>query len=264
MKQVAVIILGFAIILLTRDYYSNNSAGNNVAQEAAAVNSEESAIVRVVEKATPSVATIVMNHGSNDQQDEKYNHKSSSNSSGHSQSDEKIGSGFIVTAEGLVVTNKHVVANESELYSILYNGKKYETEKIYRDPDNDIAILKIRSTNGTKGKFTPVTLGNSSQLKPGQLTIAIGTMLGRYENSVTTGIVSGLGRGIPDESATEDDNILIQTSAAINDGSSGGPLFDSSGRVVGINTASEPHGQNIGFAIPIDIVKQALKEYSKT
>ena len=136
-------------------------------------------------------------------------------------------------------------------------------EKIYRDPANDLAILKINAD-----ELQPVEMGDSSKLKVGQFVIAIGTALGEFRHTVTTGVVSGLGRGItagsPFEAVAERLDNVIQTDAAINPGNSGGPLLNSAGQVIGVNTAISQEGQNIGFALPINIVMEAIDNFNQT
>lgn len=174
--------------------------------------------------------------------------------------EQNIGSGFIVKSDGYVVTNKHVVSDENGTYSVIANDKKeYKVEKIYKDSSNDLAVLKIQVSG-----LQPITLGDSSNLALGQDVIAIGTPLGQFTNTVTRGIVSGLGRGITTGSAYQGyveklDNV-IQTDAAINPGNSGGPLINSEGQVIGVNTAIASSSQNIGFAIPVNVIKDYLKE----
>ncbi len=182
---------------------------------------------------------------------------------------QSIGSGFIVTSDGLIVTNKHVVADTTEKYQVITSDdKKYDVQKIYRDPLNDIAIVKIDPGQNSGKSLQPVTMGDSIHLQVGQYVMAIGTALGQFRNSVTTGIVSGLGRGITAGSAYEGsverlDNV-IQTSAAINPVNSGGPLLNSSAQVIGVDTAVSESGQNIGFAIPINVIKDSLNNFNKT
>jgi serine protease Do len=182
---------------------------------------------------------------------------------------QSIGSGFIVTSDGLIVTNKHVVSDTNEKYQVITSDdKKYDVQKIYRDPLNDIAIVKIDPGQNSGKSLQPVSMGDSSHLQVGQYVMAIGTALGEFRNSVTTGIVSGLGRGItagsPYEGSVERLDNVIQTSAAINPGNSGGPLLNSSAQVIGINTAVSQSGQNIGFAIPINVIKDSLNNFNKT
>jgi serine protease Do len=180
------------------------------------------------------------------------------------QAPQDIGSGFVVDPSGLVVTNKHVVSDaNAEYYVIDANDKQHKVSKIYRDPSNDLAILKVDDFNAPA-----IDLGDSDHLKAGQSVIAIGTALGEFRHTVTTGVVSGLGRGIeagdPFGMATESLENVIQTDAAINPGNSGGPLLDSSGRVIGVNVAVSESGQNIGFAIPINVIKASLQNFNQT
>jgi len=178
-----------------------------------------------------------------------------------------IGSGFIVSSDGLIVTNKHVVSNMAKgtkYKVILEDNSEYEVKKIWRDPLNDLAILKI----DPKKKLAVVELGDSNDLKVGQLAIAIGTALGEFRHTVTVGVISGLGRGIVAGDGVGGmmerlDNV-IQTDAAINPGNSGGPLLNSAGQVIGVNVAVSQEGQNIGFAIPINVVKESLENFEKT
>lgn len=183
--------------------------------------------------------------------------------------EQNIGSGFIVSADGFIVTNKHVVADINGKYQIITNNdKKYEVQRIYRDPLNDIAILKIDPSKYSAETLKPVTMGDSSKLQVGQFAIAIGTALGEFRNTVTTGVISGLGRGITAGNEYQGyierlDNV-IQTNAAINPGNSGGPLLNSAGQVIGVNTAVASGGQNIGFALPINVIKDSLKNFNET
>ena len=174
-----------------------------------------------------------------------------------------IGSGFIISTDGLVVTNKHVVSDIDAKYRVVVSDdKEYEVKDIYRDPEVDLAILKIEATD-----LKPLEMGDSDSLKVGQMVIAIGTALGEFRSTVTTGVISGLGRGIVAGSAfegTEKLENVIQTDAAINPGNSGGPLLNSSGQVIGVNVAVSLSGQNIGFALPINIVKSSIDNFKAT
>lgn len=174
-----------------------------------------------------------------------------------------IGTGFVVDKDGLIVTNKHVVADTKGTYKIITkDDKEYEVKKIYRDPANDLAILKIDAV------LPAITLGDSTNLKVGQFVIAIGTALGEFRQTVTTGVISGLGRGINAGDsfggfAERLDNV-IQTDAAINPGNSGGPLLNSSQEVIGVNVAVAQGAQNVGFALPINVIKDSLKNFQAT
>lgn len=178
--------------------------------------------------------------------------------------EQDIGTGFIVSADGLIVTNKHVVSETELTYKVATSdGKTYDVKDINLDPNNDIAVIKIEAND-----LKPVRLGDSSTLQVGQYAIAIGTALGEFRNTVTTGVVSGLGRGITAGADYQGyierlDNV-IQTDAAINPGNSGGPLLNSSGEVIGVNVAVAASAQNIGFAIPINTVKEALNQFGET
>lgn len=174
-----------------------------------------------------------------------------------------IGSGFVVSSDGLIVTNKHVVADTTLTYKVsTSDGKSYDAKAISRDPNNDIAVIKIDAT-GLKA----VGLGDSSNLQVGQFVIAIGTALGEFRNTVTTGVISGLGRGISAgdqlQGYVEQLDNVIQTDAAINPGNSGGPLLNSAGQVIGINVAVAQGANNIAFSIPINTVKDALTAYQQ-
>lgn len=175
-----------------------------------------------------------------------------------------IGTGFVVSDKGIIVTNKHVVSENGIKYNVVTkDGKKYEIRKIYRDPILDLAIVQIDG-----GDLKDLELGDSSKLKVGQTVIAIGNALGRFTNTVTTGVVSGLGRrvvaGDPFSGTAESLDDLIQTDAAINPGNSGGPLLNSAGQVIGVNVAVSEGAQNIGFAIPINAVKKITDEFIAT
>jgi S1-C subfamily serine protease len=179
-----------------------------------------------------------------------------------------IGSGFAVSKDGLIITNKHVVADSSLTYKVsTSDGKSYDVKTISRDPNNDIAVVKIDFPEGSGQSFNPVELGDSSNLQVGQFVIAIGTALGEFRNTVTTGVISGLGRGIDAgtnfQGYVERLDNVIQTDAAINPGNSGGPLLNSLGQVIGINVAVAQGANNIAFSIPINTVKDALNSYNE-
>ncbi len=174
------------------------------------------------------------------------------------------GSGFIVSAEGLVLTNKHVVQDEKAEYTVFTNdGKKYKAEVLARDPVQDLAVVKIINPEGL---FKPVTLGDSDSIKLGQTAIAIGNALGEFRNTVSVGVISGLSRSIDagNGGSTEHLDGLLQTDAAINPGNSGGPLLNLRGEVIGINTAVAAGAQNIGFTIPINSAKRDIESVQRT
>ncbi len=172
------------------------------------------------------------------------------------------GSGFIISSDGLIVTNKHVIFDEKAEYTVLTNeGKKYNAKVLARDPGKDLAIIKISASN-----LPIVHLGDSSSLKLGQTAIAIGNALGEFRNTVSVGVISGLARSIVASGGGLSEKIegLIQTDAAINQGNSGGPLLNLKGEVVGINVAMVSGAQNIGFAIPINQVKKAIESVQRS
>ena len=152
--------------------------------------------------------------------------------------------------------------SQAQYRVITADNQSYPVQNIYRDPANDLAFLKIDAQG-----LTPVELGDSDNLKVGQFVVAIGTALGEFRHTLTTGVISGLGRGITAGSVFEGyveelDNV-IQTDAAINPGNSGGPLINSAGQVVGVNVAVASGAENIGFALPINTVKTALADFAR-
>ena len=231
--------------------------------------SEESVVIDVVKKVGPSVVTIALETNREPVDDDIFFFFGFPRPEDENDEPQNIGSGFILSDDGLIVTNKHVVSNPQTTYSIItYEEVNYQITQIYRDPLNDIAIIKIDPNEHPGTNLPAVTLGDSDNLQVGQLAIAIGTPLGEFNNSVTKGIVSGLGRGIvagsPFEGFVERLDNVIQTDAAISPGNSGGPLLDSQGRVIGINTAVSQGGENIGFALPINLVKEAIQIFEET
>jgi S1-C subfamily serine protease len=197
---------------------------------------ESSAVINAVQDAMPAVVTIQSREGA---------------AGG-------VGSGFIYNSNGWIVTNRHVVEGATELTVILNDSRELPAEVHGIDTLTDLAIVKVDATG-----LPTVAIGNSDDLEPGQLAIAIGNPLGNFENTVTTGVISGLGRqiraGDATQSTSEQLNNLIQTDAAINPGNSGGPLLDSAGQVIGINTAVSQEAQGIGFAIPIDVARPIME-----
>lgn len=212
---------------------------------------EESAIIDVVEKVSPSVVSIVFKGVGFDL------------FSGPTTFEEGIGTGFIVDPNGLIVTNSHVVSSTSGEYSVvLKDGSTYEVNKVHLDELSDLAILEI-----TARGLSSVEFGDSDALKVGQRAIAIGNALGRFQNTVTMGIVSGISRQLTASSgfggSAKTYEGAIQTDTAINPGNSGGPLLNSSGQVIGINVATSYGADNISFAIPINTLKPILEGFLK-
>lgn len=233
---------------------------------------EESVTIDVVKKVGPSVVTVTEQVTTQGSQITSPFSLFDIPSQSPAQQPEavSIGSGFIVGADGYVVTSKHVVSDIGlgvKYQIITSNDKKYNVKNVYRDPLNDIAILKVDPAENPGESLRPVVLGDSSKLQVGQFVVAIGTALGEFRNTVTTGVISGLGRGITAGNEFQGlierlDNV-IQTDAAINPGNSGGPLVNSASQVIGISTAVSVNGQNIGFALPINVVKDSLKNFNE-
>ena len=233
-------------------FLSTDLTKQTVRSETRTVVQEESAIISVVEKVSPSVVAIGITQRVINPFDPYSIPKSQSAT---------IGTGFVVSSKGIIVTNKHVVPESGGKYTVLTKDEeKYEVKRIYRDPILDLAVVQIDASN-----LKALELGDSSQLKVGQTAIAIGNALGRLTNTVTTGIISGLGReviaGNPYGGSQESLDNLIQTDAAINPGNSGGPLLNSAGQVIGVNVAVSEGAQNIGFAIPITAVQSIVDEF---
>jgi serine protease Do len=178
------------------------------------------------------------------------------------------GSGFFVSGDGFLLTNKHVVEDTTADYSVIMNdGRRLSAKVLARDPVQDIAILKVASEG--EGGFNYIPLGDSKNIKVGQTVIAIGNALGEFENTVSVGVISGLNRTVTASGPSgqvEQLRKVIQTDAAINPGNSGGPLLNLEGRAIGINTAVAQGAENIGFALPITFAKKGIadvKEFGK-
>lgn len=173
------------------------------------------------------------------------------------------GSGFFVSDDGLIVTNKHVVNKKDAEYTVFTNdGKKHTAKVIARDPVLDIALIKIEGKN-----FSYLTFGNSDSLEVGQSVIAIGNALGEYRNTVSVGVVSGLARSVTAGDLSGNIEVLdhvIQTDAAINPGNSGGPLLNLRGEVIGVNVAIAQGSQNVGFSLPANSIKGVIESVKLT
>lgn len=271
MKKLIALLVVLIVIAFGWEFLSNTQNFPSFFKPPAAdknvtVVQEESNVIDVVKKVSPSVVTIGVRSAPSEDSPFNIFFGIPEIDEENDESEDYIGTGFIVQADGLIVTNKHVVNANAEYFIVDEKGNTYDVDQIYRDPANDIAIVSIK--NPPAGGLPQTELGTSSNLQVGQSVIAIGTALGEFRNTVTTGVVSGLGRGITAGSAfqrfTERLDNVIQTDAAINPGNSGGPLLNSSGQVIGVNTAISGSGENIGFAIPIDIVKESLDNFDRT
>ncbi|MCX6809880.1 MAG: trypsin-like peptidase domain-containing protein [Candidatus Berkelbacteria bacterium] len=224
---------------------------------------EDSAVVSSVKKVSPAVVSVVFT------KDIQVINPFGSQFGMPDQSVQQQqggGSGFILTSEGLIATNKHVADVDGAKYTVItQEGKKYDATVLAKDPSSDFAILKIDA----KG-LPVVEFGDSDNLDIGQRVIAIGNALGEFQNTVTVGVLSGKERTLTatDSSGGQSEPLegLLQTDAAINEGNSGGPLLNLKGQVIGINTATAAKGQaeGLGFAIPINSLKSAVDSIKKT
>ncbi len=229
---------------------------------------EESVVTEVAERVSSGVVTVTFKRETPIFEQyflDPFGMFRGSRPSGEVESEQvDIGSGFVIDEAGLVVTNKHVVSSgsPSDYKVVLKDESEHQVEKIWRDPANDLAILKIEGSG-----FKTIEMGDSDKLKVGNFVIAIGTALGEFRHTVTTGVISGLGRGITagdGYSFAEKLDNVIQTDAAINPGNSGGPLLNSLGQVIGVNVAVSQGANNIGFALPINLVKESLSNFNET
>ena len=217
-----------ATVLLLGGLNESGDIGESIRQTLV---SEQSATVSVAERISPAIVTLEVTGADG----------------------ESVGSGVIYSADGWIVTNRHVVEGATTMTVHLEDGRDFPGRVYGIDTLTDLAIVKVEATG-----LTAATLGRSSAIQVGQTAIAIGSPLGVYTNSVTAGIISAIGREITTESGRLDG--LLQTDAAINPGNSGGALVDSSGAVIGINTAISTEGAGIGFAIPIDIARPIMEQ----
>ncbi len=235
--------------------------------------SYEQAIINAVEIANPSVVSIVISKNMPIYEQQWINPFGDGSGfdiqipqyvqNGTKYQQIGAGSGFIVSTDGLVLTNKHVVSEKDADYTVVASdGQKYTAKVLAQDPVQDLAVLRISNANGKT--FSPLKLGDSSGIKIGQTAIAIGNALGEFSNTVSVGVVSGLGRTISasDQTGSLNETLddIIQTDAAINSGNSGGPLLNLKGEVIGINTAMAQGAENVAFAIPVNYAKKDIQQ----
>jgi S1-C subfamily serine protease len=240
------LLLGFAgpLVFWATGWLTKTSMVNSET----VVSQEGDVIATVASKVSASVVSIVTE-------------SSARTYYGYSTTQQSAGTGIIISADGYIMTNKHVVSTTTKSIQVVSaDGTTYkDVSFVGSDPNNDVSFIKIKGVTDLKA----VTLGDSSAMKVGQKVVAIGNALGEYQNTVTTGIISALGRPVTagDSTGAETEQLenLIQTDAAINSGNSGGPLVNLSGEVIGMNTAVATDAQGIGFAIPINDVKGMVK-----
>lgn len=258
--------------------FFGNVAGseNSRSEKTLQVTTEESATIDVVKQASPAVVSIVISQdlrtlynqtGPGQFPFEDFFGFGAQTQIPTPEGKQTIGAGtgFIIGSDGLIVTNKHVVSDESADYTVvMQDGTQYVATVMDTDPLNDLAVLDIEATD-----LPTLKLGDSSSLQIGQFVIAIGNTLGEYSNTVTRGVVSGLARTVTagdGSGSSETLEDIIQTDAAINQGNSGGPLLNLSGEVIGVNTAVSREGQLVGFAIPINqtkLVIDSVREFGR-
>ena len=254
-KKLAIIIvvvialawLGVGATMLVRWLDGGQQSGVSDQGSNVVISQKEADLVGLVEKTSPTVVSIVTSQVSGQ---------------GFFQQEvEGAGTGIVISEDGYILTNKHVISEARSVQVVMSDGTRHsDVTVVGSDPLNDIAFLKIKNVSDLK----VATLGDSGAMRVGQDVIAIGNSLGQYQNTVTSGIVSGLGRPVTAASSELNSRVesltdLLQTDAAINPGNSGGPLINSAGQVVGINTAIAADAQGIGFAIPINAAKGMIR-----
>ncbi len=253
------VVFGMAGAAIFQKFFGDSSSSvQSMIQHG--VYKEDSAIIDVVKQASPAVVSVVISEDLSKLP--QFGNGFFPPSATPNIQQVGAGSGFFVTADGLVFTNKHVVANQQASYTVVTtDGKSYEAKVVARDPVDDVAILKIDIQNAPT-----VPLSDSNEIQIGEQVVAIGNSLGEYQNTVTHGIVSGIGRSITAGGSGGSEQLegVIQTDAAINPGNSGGPLLNLAGQVIGINTAVDQQGQLVGFALPANLARSALASYQKT
>jgi S1-C subfamily serine protease len=258
------VTFGLIALVFSRNEKIGNESGNlnlpQVLREVSEIKviDEQSAVIDVVSKSDGSVVSIV---GTKDLGNIDRFFRRQTSSKADQKQTVGAGTGFIVSKEGYILTNRHVVDDSSADYTVVFSDEEiYPVKVLARDTVLDIAILKVDIQNRD---LKALSFGDSDSIKVGQTAIAIGNSLGEFNNSVSKGIISGLARTITAaDEVTGSSEILddiIQTDASINPGNSGGPLLDINGNVIGINVAKAQSAENIGFAIPINNIKPILE-----
>jgi serine protease Do len=247
---------------------SRSSTATNVTEQKTVLTSQAAVVSSIAQDVGPSVVSVnVTGQSAGSAFDNFFGY----GYGGGSQTERSAGTGMILTSDGLIMTNRHVVPDGTTNVSVtLSDGTVYDNVKVVgrtSDSDSlDVAFLQIQDTKGKK--LTPIKLGDSSKVKIGDPVVAIGNALGQFQNTVTSGIISGYGRSVQasasDGSSAENLDDLFQTDAAINEGNSGGPLVDLNGEVIGMNTAIASDSQNIGFAIPINDLSGLVASVEQT
>lgn len=257
-KALNLALLGLLVLLLVPAILTRTNKAEKTSQTTPVVNQStvdkntqnfaESSISSVAEKVAPSVVSIVT---------------SSVNRYTLDTEQSGAGTGVILSSNGYILTNKHVVKDSTQLTVITSDGEMYDNVKvIFQDPFNDLAFLKVSNPKN----FKPIEIGDSKTVKVGQSVIAIGNSLGQYQNTVTRGIISGTNRSITaqgSDQSVENLTDMLQTDAAINPGNSGGPLVNAGGQLIGINTAVTRGANGLGFAIPISAAKGVIKQLGR-
>ena len=258
LKRLVIIILLsmvfiMGLVIAAGVYWYNSTNRNTVTQRTLPLSdgntirtAEESSITGVVEKVAPSIVSIVTS-------------VTTRTVFGVAEA-QAAGTGIVISRDGYVMTNKHVIESASTIQLVATDGTMYDNVTVVGlDPLNDVAYLKIEGVDN----LTPAEIGDSSTVRVGQSVIAIGNALGQYQNTVSSGIISGKGRPVSASAgmgaSTESLTDLLQTDAAINPGNSGGPLLNYSGQVIGMNTAVASNAEGIGFAIPVNATKGTTK-----
>lgn len=232
------------------------------------ISEEQSAIIDLVEKSNESVVSISISKQIPLRRQlspfDYFFGRPQQDTSNESSDEQTIGggSGFVVSSDGLIITNKHVVSDPEATYTILFNdGSEAKAEIKALHPTQDLAIVKVDKQN-----LKPVEFANSDELKVGQTAVAIGNALGEFDNTVSRGVISGLSRSLiasDGQGNSEQLSQVIQTDAAINQGNSGGPLLDINANVIGVNVATAEGAQSIGFAIPSNVVTRMIDDYKQ-